>query len=145
MSSEEAKQKQNDWYEHVYDEFLLYYGNVYKDVTHYYPSGLVSIVVVLRDGTRVEYNSHGNSICILDEWNDDSLDEEDFRKHFARALNRRMEAACYNSVGLSEVTGISQNMISKYSRGVSIPNIFNIRRIAKALGCSASELIYFSK
>ena len=46
-------------------------------------------------------------------------------------------------VRLSELTGISQQLLSLYTQGKSLPSAQKVSSIAKAIGCSVNDLIGF--
>ena len=70
------------------------------------------------------------------------MTEQECRYEFARRLRRLMMVYCVNQNELSERTGISQAMISKYVTGKSEPGFYNLDKIARALGCSTEEFRY---
>lgn len=64
---------------------------------------------------------------------------------FARRLRCRMRHLQMKQKQLCELTGISQPTISKYMKGLQIPRIDDLHKIAKALECTTDELIHFDE
>jgi len=55
-------------------------------------------------------------------------------------LNEKILVNCISQEELSERTGISQVMISKYLNAKATPSFYRIEQIARVLKCSVSEL-----
>ena len=61
--------------------------------------------------------------------------------HDPDKLRRKRIEAGLNQTGLAEATGIQQSHISKLERGVSDTTPKSLARIAKALGCTVTDLL----
>jgi len=53
----------------------------------------------------------------------------------------RLECADMSLKDLHETTGISYSTMSNYTRGICVPNAVNLKRMAKALGCTMDDLM----
>lgn len=132
---------QNNIYNDSFDKFEEYYPVIATKVVDWYPSGRNTIVVILTDGSKMEYHNVLNSIRnipnIVDE---DEFTEESYQRDFSYNLMNKMVDAGFDQSLLSEKTGISQVSISKYLNRKALPSIYNCEKIARALGCSIEEL-----
>ena len=61
------------------------------------------------------------------------------RRDFAYKMNGRMIELMMDQRKLSELTGISQSAISRYSRAEAMPTIYNAYKIAKVLGFTTAD------
>lgn len=78
----------------------------------------------------------------------DDLTGQEVRAEFARLLQRRMVA---NEMTQSELARASakflsggrdiRDLVSKYVRGLALPNPVTLHALAKALGCESSDLL----
>ena len=71
------------------------------------------------------------------------VDEETWRKEFGRKLQKAITEKGVNQERLSEITGISRQMLSRYIRGNSTPSGFVLSRLADVLECDVRELTRF--
>lgn len=110
-----------------------------KAVEYYLEDGGYNLIVILNDGRRVSFDVYEESSRYLPS--SDDVDEERFRMEFGRRLRRILDFKNISQLELSEKTGISQVAISKYIRGKRTPSFYNADKIARALGCSVTELI----
>ena len=69
------------------------------------------------------------------------LSDTDTRKQFAYNLYNKIRRMGMNQQKLSELTGISENTISNYCVGKGLPNVYNLKKICRALKCSVYELV----
>ena len=111
------------------------------------PSGRYCIVAYLDDGTAFEFNSLDNTIRdvtkIYIHDTNDTLDEESWRKEFGHNLRKAIVNRGINQDKLSEMLGISRQMLTRYVKGTSTPSGYNISRLAKVLDCDVRELTKF--
>lgn len=100
-----------------------------------------SLIVTLDDGRKLLYDDLIDSIRYLNLDTDDLSDDEMLRE-FRYRLKHAMSVRGFNQVKLSEETGITSVMISRYLTGASAPSFLNVMKIAKALKCTLDELWY---
>lgn len=127
----------------ILEEFEKYYPMLAEDAVDWYPSGRDEITVKLKNGSRVYYDHDQKAFGYVRTNIDSNYEEENWKKEFGRRLNKLMRSKGLiqsELAGLSEMSVIS---ISNYIRGVSTPSGYNIIKLARALGCSVSELIDF--
>lgn len=122
----------------ILDDFERTYKHLEKDIVNWYPSGRNEIVLELNDGRRVIYDWITKKCYYTN--NDDITDEESWRNNFAERLVNKMRKKCYTQERLSDETGISRVTINKYVNAKSIPSVYNLEKIIKALNCSMHEL-----
>lgn len=72
-----------------------------------------------------------------------NMSEEEYRIEFSMRLKKIMYRKGWTQDDLSEATGITQAMISRYISRKATPSFYNVDKIAKALGCSTDEFRYF--
>jgi len=63
------------------------------------------------------------------------------KQAFSSALTRRMSLAGLDQISLAEATGIPHDQISRYCNAYALPRPKNQERLAKALGCSRTDLM----
>lgn len=130
-----------------FNEFLRFYPDFENRVLEWYPINQTIIMIKTVDGLYYRYNWMD---CTLygrttspnfepDEYNT----KEDWVYAFYRNLNDRLSAPGGLSQDmLAYETGISPSTISYYTNGLKIPSIYNLYKIACAIKCSVSELIF---
>ena len=134
-------------YERILNEYKVWHPALYNQTVECRPSGRYSILVTLDDESRLEYNSTDNSIRDVTKFyireRTLDVDEESWRKEFGRKLQRVIAEKGMTQEKLSEVTGISRQMMSRYVRGTSTPSGYILSRLVEALGCDVRELTKF--
>lgn len=144
------KNKRNDWFDKIYEEFLEHYRYLKEsEVVSWYPSGPNTIVVRYENGSVFEYNA-GTGHCrtikypgIIDD-PEEELDEETCKEQFAFQLKEQLRNARMTQGDLARALDCSQGLISQYMTGRSMPNVWMLKRIAKVLGCSVDSLLWFN-
>ena len=133
----------NKW-DMLYEDFKMMYPELEKHTIDWYPSGPTEITMMQDDRSKVTYDSYFNAIRFISRENcTTDISEEDWRNNFGIKLSDRLIVVGMTQKDLSERTGISAQTISKYIRGCSSPSTYNIIKIAKALNCSTTSLLYF--
>lgn len=140
--------KDKNYWESVFNMFCDDYPELADITVDWYPSGQMEITVKVReqgeareDFERYSYDMFTRSACKIYRYSDvTDISEEEWKKEFARNLCRKMRNMCINQETLSDRTGLSQVMISKYANGKALPNAYNIHKLARALECSFAEL-----
>lgn len=110
-------------------------------------NGAYSIVVELDDNSKIEYNARDNTIRdvthIYNRNPGERLEEESWRKEFGHQLRRAMTDAGITQDQLSEETGISRQMLSRYIHGTSTPSGYILSRLSEVLNCDVHRLTRF--
>lgn len=143
MRKASEMKKGKDYWGPVFDSFVEEYPKLAEDIVDWYPSGQMEIAIKTGCGKRYIYDFMSRSIyLIFDEAEDVELSEEDFNHRFSERLYYKLIRIGMSQYDLARKTGISSIMINRYCTGKSSPGIYNLLKIAKALKCSANELIY---
>lgn len=134
-------------YQNMLNSYKLWYPSLYEKTVECRPCGRYSIMVRLDDGTRMEYDDLDHTIRDVSRFynHDDSgvLDEDTWKKEFGRTLRRLISERGMTQERLSDITGISRQMLTRYVRGNSIPSGYVLSRLAVALDCDVRELTRF--
>jgi ribosome-binding protein aMBF1 (putative translation factor) len=134
-------------YEQIIDGYKVWHPSLFSQTVECRPSGHHSILASLNDGSKIEYDSRDNTIRDVtkyyDHENNDNVDEITWRKEFGRKLQRAIQDKGISQETLSEITGLSRQMISRYIRGNSTPSGYVVSRLAEALDCDVRELTKF--
>ena len=134
-------------YEKIVSEYKLWHPALFNETIECRPSGHRSILVTLKDGSRLEYNSADHTIRNVTRFYDhnstEALDEQAWRKEFGQKLRRAISDKGINQERLSELTGISRQMLSRYITGNSTPSGYIITRLSETLNCDVRELTRF--
>lgn len=129
-----------DVYDEIYMNFKTYYPFLDAEVNSWSPNGINSIIAELSDGTVIEYNDSLRSFRTVRKFDGT---EESWKTEFASKLIKLMSDKGCDQTCLSEISNISQQSISNYLHKKAIPNCYTASKLAKALGCTVSELIDF--
>lgn len=133
--------KDKDYWMPILKRFAEDYPDLFEKCVDWYPSAQLQITIRLEDDTRYSYDFLNHNLNRLDITLDEIGSEDAYKKQFAKNFNKKMRNMGYSQQCVSERSGIMQSMISKYSTGKSIPNGYNIKRLARALKCSVDELL----
>ena len=70
----------------------------------------------------------------------EEMTEELYKKEFGRKLRRLLFIKGLTQEDIADMVGSSQDRISRYMNGKSMPGFFMVERLAKALDCPIEEL-----
>ena len=124
---------------YLYENFKLYFPSFAKNCVSWKQTDLFELEIHNKDGSIDIYNDINHSLGPKINTSTDT----GWRKEFARRLRKKMEMKGITQVRLSELTGISQQLLSLYTQGKSLPSAQKVSALAKALGCSVNDLIGF--
>ena len=131
-------------YEEMYERFVRQCPTFAQEAVEYRPKHTNAIRVTLRNGTQIDFNGQSGYyrfVSKVDGYSPDDITDDDCRKAFAINLAEYMHMRGIGQAVLSERTGLSSAMISKYLNQKATPTITNLRKIAHALDCHIDELI----
>ena len=131
---------EKDTYDTIYQNFKTYYPFLDYAVVSWSPNGSNSIIAELSDGSTLEYNDSLRAFRTVREFDDT---EKSWKREFSSKLIKMMADKGCDQTYLSEISNISQQSISNYLNKKAIPNCYTASKLAKALGCTVSELIDF--
>ena len=124
------------------EEFKSNFHYSDDEIDRYRQTGQHSLTIYLTDGSRVLYDDISKTCRTLPA-SSRNMTEQECMKEFGYRLKSIMRGLRINQTDLSEITGISQTVISNYINGRTTPGFYNVDRIAKALGCSVDDFRYY--
>ena len=124
---------------YLYKNYKLQFPSFAKGCISWKQTDLFELEIHNKDGSMDMYNdmNHSRGPKI------DTSTDAGWRKEFARRLRKKMAMKGITQVRLSELTGISQPLLSLYVQGKSLPSAQKVSSLAKALNCSVNDLIGF--
>lgn len=125
--------------EYLYENFKLYFPSIEKCCVGWRQTDLWELEIDDKDGYVFIYNDMDHS---LGQKIDTSTDAG-WKKEFARRLRKKIAMRELTQVSLGEMTGISQQLLSLYTQGKTLPSVQKASALAKALNCSVNDLIGF--
>ena len=125
-------------YKYVYEGFKMNHHYSDDDIVDWWPIGANSIIVQMRDGTKLEYHHMLKTLRQVPEYNGS---EEEWRREFSRRLSFEMYERGFDQTYLAEKSGISQVSISNYIKRKTTPSAYAVDRMARALGCYMDDLL----
>lgn len=133
--------KDKNYWEPIYDDFIQRYPELVEQMIDWYPSGQLEIAIRLKTGQKYIYDWLENLLVKIHDPDDMTKEtEEEWEIKFSNNLKRKLRNVGMTQDLLAFETGISVVTINKYTNGKSIPNAYNLRKIANALKCSLYEL-----
>ena len=137
----------------IFNEFKSRHPSLARQVMDYRPKGQMEIMVWLHDGRELIYNylSKKARFAYIPEEQKTyrversyiNFSEEEWRNEFSIRLKALLQAKKITQKELSNITNISERMITKYANAISTPSYYNILKLARALDCSTSDLTDF--
>ena len=138
---EVSMKKDKNYWEPIYDDFVQRYPELVEQMIDWYPSGQLEIAIRLKTGQKYIYDWLENLLVKIYDPDDMTKEtEEEWEIKFSNNLKRKLRNVGMTQDLLAFETGISVVTINKYTNGKSIPNAYNLRKIANALKCSLYEL-----
>lgn len=125
----------------LFENFKMYYPSLAKKTVRYEEVGSFELLAELDDGDILSYDDLYNSYRLLPK-DSSNLTEEECLREFGIRLRKLMIRKGVSQEELSDRTGITQAMLSRYITGKAAPSFYRIDKIAKALGCSIDEFRY---
>ena len=125
-------------YKYVYEGFKMNNHYEESEIEDWWPIGANSIIVQMRDGTKLEYHHMLKTLRQVPEYNGS---EEEWRREFSRRLSFEMYERGFDQTYLAEKSGISQVSISNYIKRKTTPSAYAVDRMARALGCYMDDLL----
>lgn len=125
----------------LFEAFALYFPGLATRAVEHKEVSPFELVVKLNDESAYLYSDMENSIRRLPS-DSNNMTEKECRKEFGWRLGKILYRYGISQSELSERTGITQAMISRYINGTATPSLYNADKIAKAVGCSLDDLRY---
>ena len=124
---------------YLYENFKLYFPSIEKGCISWRQTDLFELEIHNKDGSIDIYNDMNHSLGPKIDTSTDA----GWRKEFARRLRKKMAMKGITQTNISELTGISQPLLSLYVQGKCLPSGQKVSSLAKALNCSVNDLIGF--
>ena len=125
----------------MFESLKSYFPSLAEEVVDYRKENQFELYVRTRDGDSYIFDDGDKTIRRLPN-NSRDLTEIECRNEFGRRLRKMMFRKNVTQIELSERTGISQTLLSRYIMGKSNPGFYNVDKIAKALDCSVDDFRY---
>jgi DNA-binding XRE family transcriptional regulator len=129
-------------------EELLYYVNridplaSLDDVEEFRELNEWDLYILFNNGKKVVFDRFSGYYKDIFYDNIHEITEELETKEFAYRLRSLMGRNNITQDELAEMIGVSRPMISNYVRGMSIPSVMVVRKMAKVFGCSLDDFFY---
>lgn len=116
-----------------------------KDVVDQIYIGDFETLFKLADGSRIIFDENDNSFIdhMPREVEVNELPDKEWFAEFTRKLKKKLSFRFLTQKELAEGIGVSDVTISRYINGKRYPDIYTLRKIAKYLRCSVSEISEF--
>lgn len=125
--------------EYLYENFKLYFPSFEKGCISWKQTDLFELEIHNKDGSIDIYDDMSHSLGPKIDTSTDA----GWKKEFARRLRKKIAMRGISQTNISELTGISQPLLSLYTQGKSLPSAQKVSSLAKALNCSVNDLIGF--
>ena len=126
--------------EYMLQNYITYFHPRFDEIDDIREINKCELLIIKKDRTRYIFNDVMSSIRRLPSDPDNMTDEQVAFEFMQRFRSMRILRA-YNISDLHELTGISMSTLSRYDNGETTPTVINLRKLAKALKCSPSDLI----
>lgn len=100
-------------------------------------------IFILNDGKKYLYETIGDIVKQIGCFDTDYVNDELWKKEFSRRVKKMAFRKGYYIKDLAVKLGISENTMSRYMNGKTIPNAFMVKRLSEILGCSIDYLTNF--
>ena len=122
------------------ERLKLMYRPIFERAVGYEEVSPTEMIVKTDDGHVYLYDTWGDTIRHMPS--DSDMDKDRFAMEVGERIRRIMDKRGITQEELSESTGISQTMISRYILGKNIPGLHAADKISRALRCTVNDLLY---
>ena len=122
------------------ERLKLMYRPIFERAVEYEEVSPTEMIVKTDDGHVYLYDTWGDTIRHMPS--DSDMDKDRLEMEVGERIRRIMDKRGMNEEELSESTGISQTMISRYILGKNIPGLHAADKISRALRCTVNDLLY---
>ena len=122
------------------ERLKLTYRSIYDRAIKYEEVSPNEMLIKTEDGCVYLYDTWSDTIRTMPK--NSNMDIETFAVEFGERLRRIMDRKGITQEILSEETGISQTIISRYILGKSVPGLYAVDKISMVLGCKIDDLFY---
>lgn len=109
-----------------------------EDIDTYEALNEHDLLIVYKNGVKEIFDTFANTCRRVTNIEGPKNDQQ-LRLDFKRLLQTLMNRAWVNQDELANRIGSSQQMVSRYLTGESIPSAITLKKIARALNCSVDD------
>lgn len=102
------------------------------------------IIYEINDGRKILYDEIDDRLISVGYTNIDHITDSMWKKEFSRRLRKNIAIKGLYKKEFAELIGVSENTMSNYITGKTIPTAYIIQRMADTLGCEVSYLTDFN-
>ncbi len=124
-----------------FEHLHMYFPMIAEKVVEYRENGPCELILILDDGERASYDDFEKTIRKLPS-DASSMTEDEMRKEFGIRVRQYLSTRGMSQLDLSERTGITQPVLSRYMTGKTTPSFYAVTIIARAIGCKTDDLCY---
>lgn len=139
--------EENEQFARMIKNYELWHPAFFERSVDYVMTGPHSILVDLEDNSKIEYNDYDNTIRdvshIYGRDFNSALEETTWRKEFGHQLRRAIIDRGITQEDLSDLSGVSRQMLSRYIHGLSTPSGYVLSRLSEILECDVRKLTTF--
>lgn len=110
-----------------------------EDILSYEALNEHDLLITYRNGKKEIYDTYNNTSRRINQPNSNNIDDSQMRLNFRRRLQTIMNRKWVTQDELAQRINSSQQMISRYLTGQSIPSALTIKKIADALDCNVND------
>ena len=96
-----------------------------------------------NNGDKYLFDSVGDIVKRIGYPELDHITDELWKKEFARRLKKMTIRKGYYMRDVAEKLGVSENTMSRYMTGKTIPGAYTVKRLSEILDCSVQYLVDF--
>lgn len=129
----------------LYSDFLEYTGVDPDEIDNLEQLSVTELLATMKDGTRYVFDRADRPT--VRRLNDDlvNMTDEEMGIDFCARFDSLLRHRGHTLRTLAEATGISNQTLSRYARGLTEPRMSDLRKMARALKCTLNDftsLIY---
>ena len=110
-----------------------------EDILSYEALNEHDLLITYKNGKKEIYDTYNNTSRRINQPDSNNMDDSQMRLNFRRRLQTIMNRKWVTQDELAQRINSSQQMISRYLTGQSIPSALTIKKIADALDCNVND------
>lgn len=110
-----------------------------EDILSYEALNEHDLLITYRNGKKEIYDTYNNTSHRINQPNSNNMDDSQMQLNFRRRLQTIMNRKWVTQDELAQRINSSQQMISRYLTGQSIPSALTLKKIADALDCNVND------
>lgn len=110
-----------------------------EDILSYEALNKHDLLITFKNGKQEMYDTFNNTSRRVNHIDQTKIDDSQMRLNFRRRLQTIMNRKWVTQEELARRINSSQQMVSRYLTGQSIPNALTLKKIADALDCNVND------